>query len=450
MLTVAAAACGSDTSGNNPGTNDGGITSAGPPPSTVPPIRDAALAALVDETGLPGSSVTTVLESMESACADPTAWAASADRLVTTLDSVSARLDQLGEDGPADSRLAGEAVIEVTGRVLLQAGCDAAAAVAHTDGGLERGLDAAARVTGAYERFVLSAQPGRRTSGLWYDVDEWFHLDWIHAEQPDDIEVVLVGSSQMKRDVDPAGLTFGLGREVAGVAMRAGAIEVTGPWIDDVLALIDPEVVVWGISGIDVYGLCDLGIRLGPYERSNETRDAMFGGLPWMADQSWEDWLLNPTDDPAGYTNPEAARIDGDWVVGSRGRGIAKPGFEAAAFDLLMERHVPQFTAAEPCLERAAVLADSVGQLVGEGRQVILVSLPLEPRLVDVHPGGAAGLVAVVEEFVGDAVANGAQFIDASALAGPDDFNDTTHLNAAGQERFTAALAPLLQAALPS
>ncbi len=440
--------------------DDRGQAQNQPAPTTTnepqPPPTDCISETIIDDYGLeieidtcpPGTSLAEGDTEMDRVFAalpedDPLALAAAErDRLceagespAPALRSFASAIDESADDlASQDDAQFGLAYRQAQHVALASGECD-------TPTGDPEIAAATASVAAALDRlFSLRGVPAGAASGLWRGRDQLLTAIWIREARANGIEVdgLVIGNSVSRTGIDP--VLFGelTGTTVGQASIAGMSPETAGPFLDEIIDLVDPSTVYWGLSYFDLYIGCSVEARAKAAMQHQDLRRGAFAGIvDESSRRSWEHLLGAVGTDAYGET-PILSTIDQQLVIDTLGqddlrRTVADPDGLA----LQLELWPPD----EPCLERSSHLAEHVHRLQAEGREVVIVVLPPNPELA----GGADGLTSFFENaavFAGPAESDRYVVLD-DELA-PEVFRDGVHFLDEGRAQLTAALAAAL------
>lgn len=291
--------------------------------------------------------------------------------------------------------------------------------------------------------FVTGSADASQTSAPTWDCQ--YERAVFASQQEHDIDVLLVGSSLVLRGVHarPLSLASGIPEEtILNLGMPSTGIRLHSWLTTDVyLRLLDPEVIVVGVSARDL-NVTGLSVRraearmaygaLPGFVDSGDLETALKDGrtkLAWSAvrrpdlvESPYVQWGLEGFVAP-GWLHRErwSSRCQqirlSDWTVWDQDLWdvvtLAKGAY--ADFDLR-----PGF----------AQLAELVTE-AGEGARVVLLAVPMTPQLRLMTPGTYGGFMDTLMAF---GVEYGVEVLDASELLDDDldRFKDPYHLNVFG------------------
>ncbi len=266
--------------------------------------------------------------------------------------------------------------------------------------------------------------------------------------------IVFLGSSMMNSAVDPERFLAQAGGDVVAynASLGAGLPQITVPWAENVVyPRLDPQVVVIGLSSLDLAARND---DLSQFFANSEAARLTLGTASvldlvehrlgnWSALFRHRASLRNPKVLGRALIGQPAAPLPPDV------RSISPLGFQSL---LAPERYDTRDGRARRALERALprfevggldvrLLARFVERSEADGRQVVMVIMPVTQDYVALHPQGAASYSAFEVELRRIANEADADVVDLDGLRDPAFFADENHLNGRGTRRVSANLA---------
>ena len=131
----------------------------------------------------------------------------------------------------------------------------------------------------------------------------------------------------------------------------------------------------------------------------------------------------------------------------NRGNAAKEPAADPAAIEA--QRADYGDALAEPgfCVDRAGIIAETAATLTADGREVVIVGIPVSPRMAelqpDIEPLTAAALARLRDDHLADSPA---RVVDLSgSIRDPRLWADLTHPTQAGADAFTRALIEALE-----
>jgi hypothetical protein len=293
---------------------------------------------------------------------------------------------------------------------------------------------------------ALTGYPARAGSEMWYSSEQYGHTRRLStlAALGDSPDVVFIGSSVMLNAAIPEQFTDDDGRASYNVSLPASFPEHLDPWEREVVAIADPDVVVWGVEPRMVRPEVDDPAACagdgGRFESAADLRGSAFapvdvlGGVPEPSLFFGDPVSVEPAYVSALHRHYAQRLTEG----GGRARRPLQLGGIERARDALAESMSSFFV----CEERLEQFAGAVSWLAQQGIEVVVVATPFSDFRATAFPGGRDqmnGVLARIEEAANAAGAAG--FIDLSDLIPDDQFRDLSHVGDEGAEAFTARLA---------
>ncbi len=241
-------------------------------------------------------------------------------------------------------------------------------------------------------------------------------------------EVLFTGTSKVWYGIDAEHFTARDGRPSYNAGLAAAGPAAQHAWLAGEMApLIEPELVVWGLSAYDLSGRLD-GTS-GRIVAAVELQEQVFEPLAWsdwMKAGLWVDRDLPPT-----------------WQISPADVGVANSGqlrTDDVDFNETLEALVTYFVggATEADARELETIEETVAALRSEGIDVVLVSMPVPEAFRALQPEGApdslTGAVATT------AAGLGVEHLDMSRSMDDGAFADYTHLTGSGATAFTDLL----------
>lgn len=283
---------------------------------------------------------------------------------------------------------------------------------------------------------------------------EWHdHTTQHKVDQMDDrggIDVAVVGTSMAQQALVPSQLDVG-GRSAYNAALNGGVPTVMEPWLlDHVRPRLDPSVVVWGVSPLDLSDAYGQATE-DAYDAALRTRPGILASLDrWASGRS--ELLHHRRDlrDPSSLFGDEAEQSEASareaaQEVGPDGERLV---FETDTSPARARETASRLTPWVVDRDDLAAMVRVAEELAADGVQLVLVELPVPGRFTALYPRGPEQ-----HEIVGTVIDELGAALDVPVVR-PDvefddaDFVDYTHLDRDAAARFSAALSPLLVAAL--
>jgi hypothetical protein len=283
-----------------------------------------------------------------------------------------------------------------------------------------------------------------RTPAYWTSSDHaGRHGDMANAVANGGFEVVMIGSSIVVNGFDPVLFTELDNRTAFNAGLAAMGPERLSIWLESVLRLTDPDLVVYGVAPRDirsrnrVEGACTDSVD--DWEWSERLRTEAFAPVDALNGLWWEHLLFG---DPVHFEAPPLYRSEFNEFGGRR------------AYNQMSEAEILQAAAnsawtgpLETCPERFEALAANVERLYASGITTVVVFMPMSSTRVGMFEGGRAEVDAILAEMEAVVTAAGATAVlDMSAVVPDDQFRDLNHTNRTGARTFTDELAARLTA----
>ncbi len=262
--------------------------------------------------------------------------------------------------------------------------------------------------------------------------------------EPDKVDALLVGTSVVERGLDAKTLGAELDLELpVNVSTPGGQIPVASQWLEQkVLTEVDPDLIVWGVTSIDFNEN-----RLEPtIDSSDEARGTKPGFIGEADRLLWEVssvsrlrsrlQLFRFTDE---LRTGEPTSILNQNPLSPLQNSLANRGEKNPSVVERVTREVVNDYETSP--NYVNIMADTLSDLRSQGRNVVVVLMPVESTYVEVHPNGAADY-ADFRSIVTERVASlDVPLLDYSFALDDGDFADFTHLNVEGGTKLTNRLA---------
>ena len=261
-------------------------------------------------------------------------------------------------------------------------------------------------------------------------------------------EVVIVGTSMAKQDLDPTVIGEITGRSTYNAALEGGVPTVMGPWLlGPVLDRVDPSTVVWGLSALDLSATYGAGVERA-YREAPATRDGL---------------LADVERSTARFSTLVAARpvLRDPSLLAGEGREAARADLAAAAARLAADGQRRDFGRAVGvdrqrevagritpfAVDRADLIAviTTVSELRDRGIDVVLVELPVPQRFVELYPEGPSQHRLVSDTIAALGAELGVPVVTPSTAADQLGFVDFTHLDDASATAFSRSVADQLE-----
>ncbi len=375
-------------------------------PALVRTLPDVELSAAMTTMG-------SKLDRLEATCgvSEP-AWLAALDEYITAAEATRDLMspERLGPyQGSVEAKALSRSVVE---RALMESGCARPEPVPVDDD-----QDVLSRTSRAVE-VTVGIDNALRDSTY----GPLFHLYstlpnylWMRNEQTA-IDTVLLGTSQLGAAVDLAEVNREMTTEVGSAWLPGGLAEVQALWVGEVIRYSNPKTLVWFIGPLDLFVECDTTTRGAEFQRLADARLATFARGFVASD--------DPLDRILGSRKPEPT---------VRGDGIKREGLDVEGIAAHRRQYIPEFAKGNFCHDRAQIVAETIARLQADGRNVLVVGMPVHPDLRAAHPGAAEQMEMFDEQYLGDG-----DLIDLTGtVADSGLWSDLTHLTAEGAETFT-------------
>lgn len=303
-------------------------------------------------------------------------------------------------------------------------------------------------VSGALDGWRSATAPGHRGLGsaLWANSDQMGHSRMVQQvlAETERIDLLIVGDSATKRGFDPIRLGDDLG-EVAVVTGIDGVLPAQYElWLEDLAGIgARPERVVFSITPWTAAVPCG-DLRPPIHVATSEARSAAFADIDAVAGTDPSTRILGGTSDT--YRSPLLDTYSDLFVDDGRGlyAGPQAPSSDGLARQQDVYRAL--FADVSACEEWIDGLGAALDAVVADGRDAVVVAMPVSAALAAVHPDGRDGLRGLIDPFEAAAVERGVPFLDFTDLLADADFADLTHPDESGRDRLTERLRDELSA----
>lgn len=375
------------------------------------------------------SPLVTAIEAMEAVCGiDFDRWLGELSVVVIRAEELAAGIEvgQLGEYVTTETAKAmSRSLME---RSLLLTGC------AEPEGGApiplreltDRGaLDLTARATATLTK-LGQLLDGDLSNYLFHFFSTGPNYHWLRT-QPRALDLVVYGTSQAGAGVEVPLLGQELSLLVGNAFLPGSLAEVQQHWFPEVERFVDPATVVWLIGPIDLLIGCESPGREQQFVDRVTRRQRAFRVAGWFSG-------IEPTDLLLGPATEENI---------NRGNAAKKPAPDEAAIVAHLDDYQGQLSAPGYCVERADVIGRSIARMIGDGRQVVVVGMPISPLGYAHLPGGPETASEALRRMDQEQFAGlGVEVVDLSAaIQDPELWADYTHLTQSGAEAFTRLMA---------
>ncbi len=410
-----------------------------------------------DDLRRPLGALSLLLDDLDGSCGiDPEVWtdaaetaAAEIEEIAVSFEAASAVEVEAGEGaiagyiGSSSARLLARALLD---RAVLLTGCGGGPDLPlDPTGAITLRLNVATATVATAVEHLGRVLRGFEGDPLFFHPDELAHLRWMRTT-PEPVEFVVVGTSQATHGISPIQLGEASGRVVGSVAIPGSVAEVQQHWLPTVMNEIDPGTIIWAVGPIDlVVGCVDDG-RGATFAETAARRAASFERFGWLSNLPPIDRVLGPVGNEVYLETPigqlAAARYPGNRL----GEAVRLGSISQVAIEEHRANFGPAFERGEYCEDRAALIKSIIEDLRADGREVVLVGMPVSPDLVPFYPGGSDALSQVMERFRGEvAEPTGVPFVDLTeAIQEARYWSDWVHPTAEGSTEYTAAIANAL------
>lgn len=420
-----------------------------------------------DELRRPLGALSLLLDDLDASCGiDPEEWAAGTETAAAEIQEIAVSFEEAtaleGESAegnavagePADDAVAGYVgsssarllARALQDRTLLLTGCVGGPDVPLTPASSARLRTnvAAATVATAVDRLGRVLRDSV-TDPLFFHPDELAHLRWMRSTT-ESVEFVVVGTSQATHGISPIQLGDISGSVVGSVAIPGSSAEVQQHWLPAVLEAIDPTTIIWAVGPVDlVVGCVDDG-RGATFDDGSARRAGSFERFGWLSDLSPIDRILGPVGNEVYLETPTGQLAAERYPSNRLGEAVRLLSISQVAIDDNRTNFGPAFERGEYCEDRAALIRSIIEDLQADGRQVVLVGMPISPDLAAFYPGGPEALTQVMERFRSEVAApTGVLFTDLTgAIQEPRYWSDWVHPVDEGSVEYTAIVADAL------
>jgi len=303
----------------------------------------------------------------------------------------------------------------------------------------------ATAVNDAAHRLLAGLNPAA-SSELWYGAPHYGHFRdlTVAAAAGEQQEVVFLGSSLMVNAVVPSQFSEVDGRSSFNVAIPGTEPAMIDRWIREVVALADPDVIVWGISPAFFRPVGTDPETCGPlteaWVTAAELRGRVFEGVPGADEFSDVQLLLGdpPVTDPP-YESALHENYRSNFTLdGGRTRWPRQSDADIQqARDALATAMETFFL----CQARVDQYVETVEWLTAQGIEVVLVAMPISDIQASAFTGGRDEIVEIMNSIARLGTNAGAVgYLDLSDTQGDNRFRDLRHLDKRGAERFTTRI----------
>jgi len=305
------------------------------------------------------------------------------------------------------------------------------------------------------DSLIATAQRAISTFGALYDQllgegntigpnDHWITAghrgrngDMANAFEDGGFDIVFVGSSLVVNGFDPIRLADADGRRVFNAGLPRITAEELILWLDTVVRLAMPDLVVYGTETRDVRilgtgeGFC--GDEIDDWVWSEDLHDNAFASVDAYDGLQWEHLMFG---DPFRFVASENYRAGTNDLGGK----VAWTTSTLAEIEISLERS--GWEGAYPlCAPRIDAMAANVAKLKDLGIDVIVVLMPVSDYRVTQFERGREEVDAIHALMESAALAAGADAVlDYGGLLTNDQFRDAIHAGENGRMAITDAL----------
>lgn len=229
----------------------------------------------------------------------------------------------------------------------------------------------------------------------------------------DDVDVVFAGTSQVLQGIAPEVVDAARGGGFSYNAALSGAVpDLQRRWLpDQVLARSDPTVVVWGVSPlIDLRGPDESEPFLA-YEEARATRAGTLADLDRALSDRFALARLRPElRSPAAVLDAVRGRPPIEEPASTNGPRGNRLVFVQTVRPSVAARLAELLSPGASSVQRDDLFA-TVDELRAEGVEVVLVEMPVAPRLYGYLDVGAAEYEVLADELAADLAERGVEFL---------------------------------------
>jgi hypothetical protein len=271
----------------------------------------------------------------------------------------------------------------------------------------------------------------------------WYHdiaqakVEQLEEMAGEELDILFAGTSQTYYAIGPRLVDASLGTKSYNAAIPAGVPPIQERWLlNQVLERVDTDVVVWGVSVLDLNDGRDLSV-VDAYSSAQATRQGALAEVDrWLAGRSGLFQYRHHLVDPNAWA--ERTKMDAIRSV-IRADGQRRPAHRTpseAERKRLQDQVVSDYKVGGPM---AASLRRTIEAVKARGIDVVLVWLPVPERLTALLPDPTVESEAHAEtqELAADL---GVSFLDVSEGFHDGDFLDYTHMRERASQRFSRQL----------
>ncbi|MDH3705138.1 MAG: hypothetical protein OES57_03685 [Acidimicrobiia bacterium] len=465
-LALLVAACGGSSSGDlgpAPTRDPVPTTSTEAPDPLLPPAQSSSTVSVGRDGPLLGELIETIPDAgihplMTGAfaavnraadeCQNLEAFTEHLDTAVTRFENLLPRVQSspdLAEwRGSIDAKRLSD---EIRDRLVRQVRCDGGAVNA-TDAQILAATSVTGRAVAVSDwyRLRLYEAPASIGAEMWYHADHLGHVVELERLRSDDQEigVLVVGDSRVKRGVDALALSGSLGTTAMNIGMPLLYPTVMEPWLDQARRRArQPARVVIGVGATDAFRACT-DARIARMEAAVALQEQAFATLPVLAELDREPVLVGAGPTSSYGDSPVLRAHRTTTLAEGQGTGITGTASEVVAVEVERGQYRSLLTDPVRCDPIIDTLGRVVETLVADGVDVLVVGMPIHPELRDMPPTGGELIDGVTVEQSRLAQEAGATFLDLSQLLSAEEFVDLTDPTEAGRARVTESIAAAL------
>ena len=305
------------------------------------------------------------------------------------------------------------------------------------------------RLAVAFVLTLVAADLGARLVGaaLPERVAWYHHIADVKARQlaerrGAELDMVFAGTSQTYYGIDVAVIDDRLGTSSYNAGLPAGVPPIQASWLPDhVLRRVDTDLVVWGVSMIDLNDRRDLSV-VSAYQEAPATRRGLLPTVDRLLGR-WSGLFRHRRQ----LTDPEIWRqaLRGEDTIEASRRLVRDDGVRVHGDRRPTERQrrrmrnriVGEFTVGGEMLES---FRSTITQVRASGVEVVLAWLPVPDRLLELldDPQVERDAQLAMQDLAGEL---GVRLIDVSDGFADHHFLDYTHLGPTGAQLLSARLA---------
>lgn len=274
---------------------------------------------------------------------------------------------------------------------------------------------------------------------LWHEYGAQLKIDQLdRTVAPDDVDVVVVGTSMAQQGLVPDTLAGGA---TYNASLNGGIPQVMEPWLlDHVLPRTAPTTVVWGLSSLDFsahYG----DATVNAYQSARSTKSGVLSDLDLtLAARSSFFANRSTLRDPSALAGSERT-VNRDRYqqasahLGSDGQ---RTNYTIALSEERAEEIRSRLSPDALDLDDLAAVIRVIDELRRRGINVVLVEMPVPPRFVALNDRGLENQKIFQQTLEGLSSEAEVPLIRVGESFADEDFVDYTHLSAEGASRFSS------------